>query len=243
MPTWLRNPLRVLDGLMLVKSRRHWDRVARSSTTPAEQVVRNQTEHEIATVGAQLAERLGIGPDDALLEVGCGNGLILDQLRQVAGSAAGLDLSPALAEKARALTGLDIRLGEATRLPWDDATFSVVVCEEVSQNFPSNGYLVNTIHELVRVLRPGGRAWLGMVRTPSDRNRAHGRSVGRRRHLMAGLYERLSGVGMWNGYFEPSLVESTAGRLHCGCRITFDRAGEHGDLFDALITKGASSPS
>ncbi len=228
---------------MLVKSRRHWDRIAQHFATPPEQVVRNQTEHEIAVAGTQLAERLDVGPDDALLEVGCGNGLILDQLRRVAGSAAGLDLSPALAEKARALTGLDIRLGEAARLPWDDASFSVVVCEEVSQNFPSNGYLVNTISEFVRVLRPGGRAWLGGVRTPSDRNRAHGRSVGRRRHLMARLYERVSGVGLWNGYFEPSLVESTAGRLDCRCRITFDRAGEHGDLFDALITKGVSSRS
>ena len=238
-----RSPLRLIDSLMLVKSRRYWDRIAHSHATPAEQVVRHQTDQEIAAAGAQLAERLGIGPGDALLEVGCGNGLIHDSLRRAAGRATGLDLSPALAEKARALTGLEIRLGEAAHLPWDEATFTVIVCEEVSQHFPSKGYLVDAVTEFVRVLRPGGRAWLGMVRAPSDRNRTHGRSVGPHRQVMARLYERLSGVGLWNGYFEPSVIKSAAGRLGCECQITFERSGEHGDLFDALIVKSASSAS
>lgn len=241
MARWLRITTRSLDALMLVKSRHRWEGIARGSATPAQQVVRRQTDEEIAHVGDQLTERLGVGPNDALLEVGCGNGLILDSLRRAAGSAAGIDLSPALADAARTLTQLEIRIGEATHLPWGDATFSVVVCEQVSHLFPSKGYMADAIDEFVRVLRPGGRVWLGMVRTPSPRNRAQGRSVGFHRHLMARLYERLSGVGLWNGYFEPSLVASAAQKLDCQCLILFDRAGEHGDLFDALITKRVSS--
>jgi ubiquinone/menaquinone biosynthesis C-methylase UbiE len=96
------------------------------------------------------ALRFGKGLD--LLEVGCGTGLILDQLVGQCRSAKGVDLSPGMLEKAKE-RGLDVVQGSATELPFPDNSFDVVCSYKVLAHVPE---IEKAMAEMLRVTRPRG---------------------------------------------------------------------------------------
>lgn len=113
-----------------------------------------------------LARELKLRPEDDLLEVACGSGVFLadhaPQVRRVAG----LDLSSIQVDLARrrladriAAGTAEIVHGDAAALPWPDGTFSVVTCMGSFEAFPEPE---RVLAELIRVLRPGGRAVLNI---------------------------------------------------------------------------------
>jgi ubiquinone/menaquinone biosynthesis C-methylase UbiE len=84
--------------------------------------------------GAWVADRLEIGPDDSVLEVGFGSGVIIRRLSKLtsAGHVAGIDPSQGMVELARARNTdaiesgrVDLRRGSVERLPFDDGIFDV----------------------------------------------------------------------------------------------------------------------
>lgn len=87
-----------------------------------------------------------------LLEVGCGTGLILERLAPRCRSAKGVDLSPGMLDKARS-RGLDVELGSATELPFDDGRFDVVCSFKVLAHVPQ---IEKALLEMLRVTRPTG---------------------------------------------------------------------------------------
>jgi SAM-dependent methyltransferase len=107
--------------------------------------------------------RLGVGPGDRLLDVGCGAGRhAYEALRrgahvvaydldvtEVKDTAALLD---AMAEEPGAGLGAAVN-GDALHLPFADGTFDRVIAAEVLEHIPAD---VTAIAELTRVLRPGG---------------------------------------------------------------------------------------
>jgi ubiquinone/menaquinone biosynthesis C-methylase UbiE len=97
-----------------------------------------------------LVQRYGRGGD--VLECGCGTGLLLERIAKFAKSAAGLDLSPGMLEKARA-RGLDVREGSVTELPFADASFDVTCSFKVLAHVPE---IAKALREMARVTRPGG---------------------------------------------------------------------------------------
>ena len=103
---------------------------------------------------------LSCAPGDRLLEIGCGVGAVLGVLASAFPSVelAGIDLAPAQIAAAREHLGAtgarcDLRVGDATRLPWPDASFDHVYMmwflEHVGDPRPF-------LAEARRVLRPGG---------------------------------------------------------------------------------------
>jgi ubiquinone/menaquinone biosynthesis C-methylase UbiE len=88
-----------------------------------------------------------------LLEVGCGTGLILSRLAEVARRAEGVDLSPGMLEKARS-RGLTVHEASATELPYPDASFDTVLSFKVLAHVPD---VRLALAEMARVCRPGGR--------------------------------------------------------------------------------------
>lgn len=97
-----------------------------------------------------FALRYASGGD--LLEVGCGTGLILERLAPHCRSAKGVDLSPGMLEPAKA-RGLDVQVGSATELPFDDDAFDVVCSFKVLAHVPE---IEQAMREMLRVTRPGG---------------------------------------------------------------------------------------
>jgi ubiquinone/menaquinone biosynthesis C-methylase UbiE len=113
----------------------------------------------------RLAGAVGLRPGDHVLDVASGPGttaLLLAQEHDV--MVVGVDLGEANVERARtaaADAGLADRVtfhvGDAERLPFEDATFDAVVCECAFCTFPDKPTAAT---ELARVLRPGGRLGL-----------------------------------------------------------------------------------
>ena len=100
-------------------------------------------------------------PYGRALELGCGTGFFLLNLMQAGLAARGsvTDLSPGMVaaalRNAEAL-GLDVdgRVADAEQIPYDDATFDVVVGHAVLHHIPD---LDVAFREVLRVLKPGGR--------------------------------------------------------------------------------------
>jgi ubiquinone/menaquinone biosynthesis C-methylase UbiE len=99
---------------------------------------------------AELVRRVGAGKQ--VLEVGCGTGLILERIAQFAERAEGVDVSPGMVDRARQ-RGLDVRVADATSLPYADGSFDVACSFKVLAHVPQfDAALV----EMLRVVRPGG---------------------------------------------------------------------------------------
>jgi predicted N-acetyltransferase YhbS/ubiquinone/menaquinone biosynthesis C-methylase UbiE len=107
-----------------------------------------------------LIDLAGVGPDDVVLDVACGPGLVACALAEVARHVTGIDLTPAMIEQARArqrargLANLAWVVGDAVPLPFPDAAFSVVVTRYSLHHFLDPRAVLG---EMVRVCSPGGR--------------------------------------------------------------------------------------
>ena len=101
---------------------------------------------------------LDLGPDDRVLDVGCGTGFATEGLLEHAEHVHGLDQSVHQLEKAWAKLGkhdpVSFYLGDAERLPFRDDAFDVVWSSGSIEYWPDP---VATLRECRRVVRPGGQ--------------------------------------------------------------------------------------
>ena len=118
-----------------------------------------------------LVEASGAGPDDMVLDVACGPGLVACAFARSARHVTGIDVTPAMIARAQAVaaeqhvSNVDFRLGDVSPLPFPDATFSVVVSRFAFHHFPDPGAVLG---EMRRVCRPGGRVVVADLTVSSE---------------------------------------------------------------------------
>lgn len=89
-----------------------------------------------------------------VLEVGPGPGELAERLAsELEAVVVAVDVSPRMVELARA-RGVDARLGDVQKLPFDDESFDCVVAAWMLYHVPE---VKRALAEISRVLRPGGR--------------------------------------------------------------------------------------
>ena len=95
-----------------------------------------------------------------ILDAGCGAGQWLVDLETWGApreGLAGIDLVPERVERARSrLPGADIRHGDASRLPWEDGRFDIVLQSMMFSSILDASMRTGAARELARVLRPNG---------------------------------------------------------------------------------------
>jgi SAM-dependent methyltransferase len=128
------------------------------------------------------AEILGalveLAPEDSgarWLDVACGPGLVSRALAPHVGSVLGVDLTPAMIEKAVAeaeageLDNVDFSLGDATALELEDGAFDGVITRFSFHHIPVPARVMG---EMARVVRPGGWVVVGDHLTDEDADAA-----------------------------------------------------------------------
>jgi SAM-dependent methyltransferase len=107
---------------------------------------------ELAPVFADYG---GVEAGQQLLDVGCGSGVLTEELARRVGAknVAGIDPSPMLEACAARVPGADLRQGAAEDLPWPDDAFDAALAQLVVHFMadPAAG-----VGEMARVTRPGG---------------------------------------------------------------------------------------
>ncbi len=97
------------------------------------------------------------------LDVGCGTGAVLLELSELGFAAEGLDMSP-LAKSFCEKKGQRVTLGEATALPFPDASFDVVTALDMIEHVDNDEQVMK---ELYRVVKPGGTIVVTVPAHPS----------------------------------------------------------------------------
>lgn len=125
-----------------------------TSTMPDE-VVRTRELQAIFACLDRIAE-----PEDSLLEIGCGNGLLLANLaaRYPGLRLTGIDYTPAMVDlaRSRALPSARIERGDITNLQFSPDSFDLLVSERVIINVLSREDQAKAFAEASRILKPGG---------------------------------------------------------------------------------------
>jgi ubiquinone/menaquinone biosynthesis C-methylase UbiE len=100
------------------------------------------------------------GPDDTVLDVACGGGIIVCAFGPRVKHATGIDMTPAMLDQAhklaaqKGIANVTWKQGDVTKLPFPDASFSILVTRFSFHHFLDP---LAVFREMVRVCRPGGR--------------------------------------------------------------------------------------
>ena len=108
---------------------------------------------------ADLVAFANVARNETVLDVGCGTGVVAITAARLGAKVHGLDLTPALLERARqnaavAHVEVEFKEGDVESLPYADASFDVVLSQFGHMFGPRPEV---TTAEMLRVLRPGGR--------------------------------------------------------------------------------------
>jgi arsenite methyltransferase len=127
---------------------------------------------DVTSAFAGIANPHAVGriPEGSVVvDIGCGAGtdlLLAAQHTGPRGRAIGVDMTEAMRRRAIegaaacGLTNVEVREGDATRLPIADGTIDVVLSNGVLNLVPDK---VTAVEEIARVLKPGGRVQLGDI--------------------------------------------------------------------------------
>lgn len=117
-----------------------------------------------------LLDMTALQPDDHVLDVACGPGLVACTLARHAAHVTGLDCTPAMLAQAAqhqtqlGLSNLSWQLGDALALPYPDGYFSRVISRYSLHHMLEPARL---LAEMRRVCRPGGRVVVADVALPA----------------------------------------------------------------------------
>jgi ubiquinone/menaquinone biosynthesis C-methylase UbiE len=109
---------------------------------------------------ARICEAARLTLNSRVLDVACGPGIVVEALARAAGNVVGCDITPEMLEKARercasaGLTNVRCMPGRAEALPFDDASFDVVVSRSALHHFANPAA---ALREMARVVQRGGR--------------------------------------------------------------------------------------
>ncbi len=131
----------------------------------------------------RILDELSLQGHELILDVGCGRGLFLigAAKRLTSGKAIGIDLwqtedqsgnSPQTTLKNAHAEGVasrvDIKTGDARQLPFEASTFDVILSSWALHNLYSASERAKALHEIARVLKPGGRIALIDIRHTAE---------------------------------------------------------------------------
>jgi ubiquinone/menaquinone biosynthesis C-methylase UbiE len=193
----------------------------------------------------RIVELAGAGPDDTVLDVACGPGLLVCAFARVVRHATGIDLTPAMLEQARelqrqqGLQNVTWRQGDVLPLPFEDGQFSIVSARFAFHHFE------DPLAVLKEMRRVGGRIVVadsspasGKAGAFNDMERLRDPS-----HVRAMPVEELRGMFRSAGLAEPHVERyRLEGELEDLLRRSFPNEGDAErirDIFERSLSDDA----
>ena len=136
----------------------HRERILDQFTKQAEPFSRATSITDEAAL-RRIVEATQAGTADTVLDVACGPGIVVCAFAPKVRQATGIDITPAMIERARALAAerglgnVSFQVGDVEPLPVPDSTFSIVVSRLAFHHFERPAAVLS---EMARVCRPGG---------------------------------------------------------------------------------------
>jgi len=156
----MKTPTASADELIRDHYRQQAEKHGASPCSTMEDEIVRQRELELIVQFVAATARASGKKSRRVLDLGCGNGYALEQVRRThpAHRYWGLDFSQELLAVARArkLPHCDLRLGDARALPYESAWFDLVYSERCLINILDWEGQKKALNEVYRVLRPGG---------------------------------------------------------------------------------------
>ena len=118
----------------------------------------------------------GVNKKDTVLDIACGSGLVTTAFASPAKHATGIDITPAMIEKAKqiqkekGLTNLSWEIGDVTKLRFDEESFSMVITGYSFHHFVDPAEVLG---EMNRVCKKGGTLMVVDVAVPSEKRDAY----------------------------------------------------------------------
>ena len=122
-----------------------------------------------------LVEFSRAGPQDSVLDVACGGGLVVCAFAKVVQHATGIDVTPAMLDRSRALardeglSNVSWKQGDVESLPYPDGAFTIVVSRFTFHHFQNP---LAVLKEMVRVCAPNGHVVVADVAVSTDAAKA-----------------------------------------------------------------------
>ena len=180
----------------------------------------------------KIVAMAGTGPEDTVLDVACGPGLLACAYAKVARHVTGIDVTPAMLEQARAeqqrygLENVTWKLGDVPPLPFDDHSFSIVTARFALHHLLDP---LAVLKEMRRVCQAGGRITIADS-APSRAKAGAFNAMERLRdpsHVRAMPVEELRELLLSAGFAEPRLeFYRVEGELEDLLRRSFPKDGD-----------------
>ena len=185
--------------------------------------------------GERLAERATAGLANAsealAIDVACGPGTFTRPLASRVRRAIGVDLTPAMVEKARAeaaragITNIEFLGGDICALPFADGVAGIVACGYAFHHMQE---AARALAEMARVLRPGGRIAIADLIVPEGPGGAIQNTIERARDP---------------SHTNAQTVAQFHGLIHdAGLRLLFEESHEHWYDFELWMRNAGSAP-
>lgn len=168
---------------------------------------------DLPALAAKLAagiEELGVGPDEKVLDVGCGTGnLTLALLTRLspAGKVTAVDISPRMIEAARRKTRdrrVEWHVADVRRLPIPDSSCDRAICFSV---WPHIGDGEAATAEVGRVLKPGGVLHVWHLSSRAKINEVHTSAGGPVRHDLLPPADETAGLLTRHGFRVTAAID------------------------------------
>ena len=151
-----------------------------------------------------IVESTGAGPEDTVLDVACGGGIVVCAFARVVKHATGIDLTPAMLDRARAyaaeqgLTNVSWKQGDVLPLPYSDGSFSLVTSRFAFHHFLDPKAV---LAEMKRVCAPGGR--VAVIDSEASPDPAKAAEFNRMEKLRDPSHERAKPLADFRGLLIP----------------------------------------
>lgn len=132
--------------------------------------------HSDSSAFQLMFDLTGVSKEDTVLDIACGSGLVTTAFALKAKHATGIDITPAMIEKAKeiqkekGLRNLSWQIGDVTKLPFDGESFSMVITRYSFHHFVDPA---NVLSEMKRVCKKGGTLMIVDVAVPPEKRDAY----------------------------------------------------------------------